>query len=609
MKERKVHEILQIIRTEKGIPQDKLSYGLCTKGAYSKYEYGERIPDRLLLNVLIQRLGKNPDKLETILSKEEYEYFFWKKEVLTALCDGDMVTTGKLLQEPEAITIVINEGLQKQFWYQVQAIVVESTGQPSEKCIELLEQAVELTMPGIRENSMEEYLISAEEMELVLELSEFLIKGKREQEAMELLPKILSYVEKNYDDYEMKVKIYPRAVKVLVPLLYERERKTEGMALCKKAIELLCWQGVLFDLTELMEWYLKCNEGLPQTEEAVRYEKQLQALKEVYQEYHAESYQSENARMTYSNRELYLIDEVIRRSRTNQELSQEKLSEDICTPETLSRIESGKRAPSTKNFRALMKKLDTDLDYYNGELDTNDFLLLEKKLELNRAISLKNWGEAEEIVAYLKERLDMSRAKNQRILRAEENCILFNQGKLAIKEFLKACEQAMGCEGESWREEKFWKQFFTRYKVTIMNHMACIYSREHKRKDSIFILEHLLKQFLDSKIELSDRYKSSEIVVGNLSSYYGEEGDLEKCLEMCKMGMDICLRSGRGIGLGKFLGNRAEALDNMEKSATEKSRKYLEWSYYISDLFSAHRTVAYTDSYYRTHYKKDIKWY
>ena len=398
-------------------------------------------------------------------------------------------------------------------------------------------------------------------------------------------------------------------VKLLVPLLMERKRELEGAVLCKKAVELLCWQGVLYDLAELMELYLLCSKGLPRTEEIVRYEKQLWALKEVYREFGGHGYLKENYLLSYSNQEMYLLDEVIRRSRTAKELSQEELSEDICTPETLSRIESGKRAPNTRNFRALMEKLDTGLDYYNGELDTDDFLVLEQELELERAISLKNWEEAQRILEDLKSKVDMSSPKNLQTLRAKENCILFNQKKLGLQGFLKSCEQAMNCEGERWREEGFWKQFFTKYKVTMMNYMACIYHIDHRMEDALFILEHLLEQLTSSKIGLAGRYRSSMTVISNLSAYYGENGQLEKCIEMCEMGIGLCLECGRGIKLGIFLVNKAEAMNTEAGKTIEKCKEYFKWAFYISDLLSNHNLTAYVEKYYCSHFEQDIAWY
>lgn len=45
-------------REKQGISQERLCRGLCAVSALSRYENGERIPDRLLMNALIQRLGK-----------------------------------------------------------------------------------------------------------------------------------------------------------------------------------------------------------------------------------------------------------------------------------------------------------------------------------------------------------------------------------------------------------------------------------------------------------------------------------------------------------------------------------------------------------------------
>ena len=609
MNENKVGDALYYLRTEKGVSRDQLFQGLCTKSNYCLYEQGGRLPDRLLLNALLQRLGRNPDKLATALSAEEYEYFQWKKQVLAAMGHEDMDVLQRLLEKPAEI-MTSARNLQQQFLSQTRAIVAERMEQDIGKCILLLEQAVELTMPGITERGIDKYLVSTEEMKILLDLSEALGKGGREKEAGRLLHEIVVYVEHNYSDYESKIIIYPKAVKQLAPILLQDRKYMEGLLLCKKAIDLLCVQGVLYDLAELMEYYLRFSEHFPETEEAARYRKQLQALREVYRENGAELYLNENVALSYSNRETYLIDEVIKRGRMVKAYTQEELSERVeVSWETISRVENGKRAPSAKNFRAMMETLDTGLDYYNGELDTTDFLLLEKKQELERTISLKRWKEASELLEYLRSRLDMNRPRNQRILRAEENCIRFNMGEIGREEFLKECEIAMNCGGERWREENFWKQFLTRYKVRILNYMAILYHIDHQIDNSVFILEHILEQLMSSRVKLEDRYKSSMTVIGNLSSYYGEIGRLDDCIKICDRGIELCFNSGRCVGMGKLLGNKAEALNDKAGIATEKGRDYLRQAYYISDLVSVYRTTAYTDRYYRAHYDPDIIWY
>lgn len=610
MNERKISELLYILRLEKDVGQKKLCWGLCSQGTYCRYETGERTPDRLLLNAIIQRLGKSADKLVTILTLREYRYFLWKKKVLTAVGQNDMDELERLLTEKEASDLTINKSLQLQFKYRMQALVARYKEGDIEKGISLLEQAVELTMPDIRFQKMDRYYISVEEMHILLELTRFWVHGMRTTEAIELLSKIVDYSDRKYDDYEAKVQVLPKAVRMLYPLLMQEHRELEGAVLCKKAVDLLCWHGVLYDLAELMEGYLQCADGLFQNEETICYGKQLRALKEIYEEYHADVYLQEDTRLTYHNQELYLIDEMVQRFRIKKGISQEVLSEDICMPETISRIESGRRGPNPNNFYALMRKLETEHDYYNGKLETNDFLLLEKLKELERAMALRDWENAWKLLEHLKANVDMEKKQNQQTLLAAENFMLFLEKRITPEEFVKRCEKNLECENEGWKEETFWKlQFFTNHKITVLNHIAVAYECMKQREKSRFILEHLMEQLDKSKVRLEDRYDSSMKVMGNLSVYYGEAGRLEECLEMCEKGIGLCLESGRGIRLSKFLMNKAEAMNEKAKSATEESKKMLQQAYYLSDLMLTHSTTAYIADYYRVNYKQDMKWY
>lgn len=77
--------------------------------------------------------------------------------------------------------------------------------------------------------------------------------------------------------------------------------------------------------------------------------------------------------------ELYLCNEIIRFERIYSGQTQEELSENICTPETLSRIESGQRAPSRKNFSAIMNKLGIEREIYNSYISASEFEIYEEK--------------------------------------------------------------------------------------------------------------------------------------------------------------------------------------------------------------------------------------
>ena len=203
----------------------------------------------------------------------------------------------------------------------------------------------------------------------------------------------------------------------------------------------------------------------------------------------------------------------------------------------------------------------------------------------------------------------MNHPKNKCYTDSIENCILFNIGSLSADTFLCHCCQALNCEYESWLKEDFWRPFFTYHEVTLLNYIALIYESKQELNKSIFILEHLLTQLNQSEVKLEDRYKSSMTVIGNLSTMYGQIGNLDQCLFMCEKGIQICLDSARGMRLPNFLTNKAEALNDKAKHPTQKSKRYLEWAYYISDLMSTHSASSYIDQYYREHYDANVCWY
>lgn len=86
---------------------------MCAVSALSRYENGERIPDRLLMNTLIERLGKSSDKLVTMISCQEYAYFEWKRKVKEALRNKKISLAQELLQKKESLDGCVHSVLQE----------------------------------------------------------------------------------------------------------------------------------------------------------------------------------------------------------------------------------------------------------------------------------------------------------------------------------------------------------------------------------------------------------------------------------------------------------------------------------------------------------------
>lgn len=100
-------------REKRGISQERLCRGVCAVSALSRYENGERIPDRLLMNTLIERLGKSSDKLVTMISCQEYAYFEWKSKVKETLRKKNIALVQELILRKEARDASVNLVLQE----------------------------------------------------------------------------------------------------------------------------------------------------------------------------------------------------------------------------------------------------------------------------------------------------------------------------------------------------------------------------------------------------------------------------------------------------------------------------------------------------------------
>lgn len=94
-----IGQMIMNMREQQGITQQKLCNGICSQKMMSRYELWTCIPDRLSLNLLLQRLGKSPDHFITILTKKEYRYLLWKRKIFIALQEDDLAVREKSLKK------------------------------------------------------------------------------------------------------------------------------------------------------------------------------------------------------------------------------------------------------------------------------------------------------------------------------------------------------------------------------------------------------------------------------------------------------------------------------------------------------------------------------
>lgn len=218
-------------REKQGISQERLCRGLCAVSALSRYENGERVPDRLLMNALIQRLGKSSDQLTTMISCQEYAYFEWKRKVKEALRKKNISLAQELLQKKEALDGAVNAALQEQFYRYIQGILKGTYADISD-----LEEAIRLTHPEFSGKIEEEDLFSIQELNLLLFYAKCTMQ-KEPERGRELLEVLLQYIQEYITDIRAKNQIFPRAVSIYCQEVKEKQFSEKRYFLCKEALE------------------------------------------------------------------------------------------------------------------------------------------------------------------------------------------------------------------------------------------------------------------------------------------------------------------------------------------------------------------------------------
>ena len=77
MKNKLLADLFKTIRKEKAITQEKLCEGLLSQAALSKFESTGEMPDCMLIELLLQRMGKSSDNFSPVVLRREYEFLLF----------------------------------------------------------------------------------------------------------------------------------------------------------------------------------------------------------------------------------------------------------------------------------------------------------------------------------------------------------------------------------------------------------------------------------------------------------------------------------------------------------------------------------------------------
>lgn len=280
---------------------------------------------------------------------------------------------------------------------------------------------------------------------------------------------------------------------------------------------------------------------------------------------------------------IYPLGEVIRRYRKELKISQEKLSEGICSVATLSRIENGERLPNKANFDAFMQRMGQSGELYDAFISAQDFEIHEKKFHIRQLILKEDFEGASQTLDELEMliRDDIEENKLHKQFVQYMRVITENKGKLTL-DSLEKLESAIKITLKNYGKTKIYNYLLTYDEIVILNNIAVAYGENEQKNKAIQIYGELKEYMEDNYINSEEKMRMYPSILYNLSKYLGLAGRYQESIDICDLGIESLNKYGRVKPLSSLLYNKAWCILKLkDNTRMEECKKTLLQAYYV----------------------------
>lgn len=303
----------------------------------------------------------------------------------------------------------------------------------------------------------------------------------------------------------------------------------------------------------------------------------------------------------------YRAGDIIRMTREYIGMSREELSEGICSPQTLYRLENGITRIKKDLYARLMAKMERIPEKNYAVCVGKDMELLEERELLEKAMRDYDYEKADKYLKKLKEKADKNLITRQYVMKAE--ALLDYYCKRIDEEILiKRLEDSIGLTVTDYHQclEKDFP--FTEQEIMNIFSIANAYFHMKNYEKAIFMYKKLLGR-LDRGYIMGEYVEHMRmIIMRNLSLAYLSTEKYHEALKLNEKCLEIAKYKNKGKDFHVILSDRAcIVLMQIEKGERDKkdiglAKEYLRQSYYLA---AARRDKNAVDVY-RKAYEEEI---
>ena len=600
-------EMLKRFRIEKGLEAGQVCKGLCSNTLMSHFEQGRKVPDTLLFQYMMERMGVSPELFSVMVSREEYEYYVWKEKVSGAIVEREVAKLEELLASKIAKTTYCNSKLEKQFLLYATALHFGINKKYSE-AFEMLERAVKETIPNMEEIGNGKVLLSAMELHMLMLYLYYGVLAKKTDihRGMVLFNLLEKYVVNENLELILRAKIYPKLCCVGIELFDSIMEAEQQRALCEKSVELMVQDMSFHEITNVLRLYIPLLEK-NKNSKVNFYKKQYEVFEDILKtenvetEFYAES-------LVATSPKIYIINEYLLSRRRAKDMTQEELSEGICEPETYSRVETGKRAPSKKNLRSLAERLDINWCYFRGELDTSNLKAFELRLKEKEAHILGDDERCIEILQELEKNIDMDNVVNVQYVKANEYIAKYHLGILTEEETYLKLEELLNLTMKEKSSENY-LVYYSQTEIEIIAHMAQLLRHMKTYEEGIREVQKVLNQIKKNEHYMKYQWRGYEFLLRVLANLYFESKKYAMTIEIIKYVQNENIKRREAGNLAETLDGIADAYEHIGKQYSDEYKKLYRYTYYVADFFQKEYVAEFMKKFYEENFESSMIWY
>ena len=575
MKELTIGDIIKYQINKKSISPEKLTEGLCTTTSLKRLINGDTRQSFFLVERILQRLGISINKV-TLLHHESDDTLLIMREMICKLLVEKAYTKAEYILSEYEMVADLNNPLHMQYVLETRGVILSEGYGKHEEALELYHKAFKAVLDRFEVDKLGDFLLGEEEMILLMLMLREEMKVKNKNISI-YARQLLDYVEKQYEDEEVRTNIYSKLAWLLGESAIKNNQYEEALELTLGGIDALTDNGLLLHLPQFLDRLLFLTKDRSKDVYS-SWKKKRDALKELYVEYN-EPWETEDIRLweSYRQNNIYLISELLRDERDLSGYSQEELAETIgLDVKTISRIENGKSTPKKGTFSAIKEHFKLERDSLQTRLAVDSPFLLEMERDISRLTSKHQYKDAEILFKSLKKQLSMESKVNRQYVAFMEALFDNMLKRKPVEEVLADLENAFLITRKDKHLENLGRFVTTDLEAKIINMMAVCYKQTGHINKSVEILENAIKGYKRSKIDVKRHEIPFILLSVNLCVRYEEVDRFEDSINMTDKTIRTTLSCYRGHMLGilllekvytqsRIMGNTIVKKDDCEK--------------------------------------------